>query len=46
MRTSGNMAPIGALDYWKMRNWGHMKGGKFSSIVVFLLDLGEYEDKS
>jgi hypothetical protein len=46
MMTGRNMALIDALDYWKMRSYGHMKGGKFSSRGVSLLDLGEDGDES
>jgi hypothetical protein len=46
MTIGGNMALIDALDYWKMRSYGHMKGGEFSSRGVSLLDLGEDRDES
>ncbi len=46
MTTGGNMALIDTLDYWKMRSYGHMKGGKFSSRGLSLLDFGEDGDES
>jgi hypothetical protein len=46
MRTNGNMAPIGALDYWRMRSCGHIKCGNFfSKGDPFGLDLGEDRDE-
>jgi len=46
MRTNGNIALIGALDYWRMRSCRHIKGGKFSSKGdPFGLDLGEDGDE-
>ncbi len=46
MSTNGNMALIGALDYWRMRSCGHIKGGKFSSKGdPFGLDLEEDGDE-
>ncbi len=46
MRTNGNMALIGALDYWKMRSCRLIKGGKFSPKGnPFGLDLGEDGDE-
>jgi hypothetical protein len=46
MMIGGNTALIDALDYWKMRSYRHMKGGKKFSSGVSLLDLVKDGDES
>jgi len=44
MKTRGSMAPIGALDYIRMKSCGHMKDGSFA-IKGLLLVFGENKKK-
>jgi hypothetical protein len=45
MKTRGSMAPIGALDYRRMRSCGNMKDGSFA-IKGLLLVFGENKKKT